>query len=182
MLPNGTFTLSGAVAATNGGSGSGTLVPGSATFELQLLDGNGNALDTRSAALTLAPNTPTLGAPTLTSTPVIIDGATTAYTTTLTNPGPNLSNVVLQGWLNQGVARRAAGGMQVNVGSGSGQLPTGPSVAVSGSISASNSSGGVGTLVPGAATFELQLLVNGTVVQTQFVSTTLEPNTPFYST
>ena len=179
VLPNGTFNVSGTIGATNGGTGTGTLVPGAATFELQLLDGTGAELNSITAAVTLAPNTPVFSAPTPSTTSVIITGTPTSYSTTLTNPGSSRSNVVLQGFLNQGTARRDAGALTLNVGSGAGVLPTGLSFPVSGSIAASNTSGGTGTLVPGAATFELQLLANGTSLGSQTAPVTLEPNTPW---
>ena len=63
----------------------------------------------------------------------------------------------------QANARRSTGAVVVQCGSGSGILPTG-ACTVSNVIIASNSSAGTGTLVPGAATFELDLTANGTVV------------------
>jgi len=179
VLPHGTFNVSGAIGATNGGTGTGTLIPGNATFELQLLDGSGAVLNSKTVPVTLAPNTPVLGAPSPAASSVIIGGSTVSYSTTLQNPGPSRSNVVLQGFINQGTARRAAGGLAVNLGAGTGVLPTGLSFDVSGSIVASNTTSGTGTLVPGAATFELQLLGNGTTLGSQSVPVTLEPNTPW---
>src|SRR5215468_9588416 len=53
VLPNGGFSVSGSVLASNSSSGSGMLIEGPATFQLQLLDGNGNllAMTTDSGAL-----------------------------------------------------------------------------------------------------------------------------------
>jgi hypothetical protein len=177
VLPNGTFNVSGAIGATNGGTGTGTLIPGAATFELQLLDATGTVLNSNTAPVTLVSNTPVFSAPTPGTSSVLITGTPTSYSTTLQNPGPSRSNIVLQGFLNQGTARRDAGALAVNVGSGAGVLPTGLSFPISGTIAASNTSAGTGTLVPGAGTFELQLLANGTSLGSQSVPVTLEPNT-----
>jgi uncharacterized repeat protein (TIGR01451 family) len=122
-------------------------------------------------AVTLAPNTPSIGALSPNSDTVMF-GSSIAYTATLTNPGASLSNVVLQGWIDQGTARRAAGGSMVMCGAGVGVLPNG-TFNVQGSIVASNATGGTGTLVDGPATFELQLIVNGTVLETKTVTVTL---------
>jgi hypothetical protein len=171
VLPNGTFPVSGSISTSNTAGGTGTLVPGAATFELQLLE-NGTVLETQTVAVTLAPNTPSITALNPISGSVFIGGSSTPYTAMLTNPGASLSNVVLQGWIDQGTARRAAGGSMVMCGAGVGVLPNG-TFNVSGSIVASNTTGGTGTLVPGAATFELQLIVNGTVLETKTVAVTL---------
>ncbi len=170
VLPNGTFTVSGSIVASNSGGGAGTLVPGAATFELQLME-NGTVLETKTVAVTLAPNTPGIAALSPSSQTVFL-GSSITYTATLRNPGASLSNVVLQGWINQGTARRAAGGSMVMCGAGVGVLPNG-SFNVSGSIVASNTTGGAGTLVDGAATFELQLIVNGTLLEAKTVAVTL---------
>jgi hypothetical protein len=170
VLPNGTFPVSGSISTSNTAGGTGTLVPGAATFELQLIE-NGAVLETKTVAVTLAPNTPSIGALSPNSDTVMF-GSSIAYTATLTNPGASLSNVVLQGWIDQGTARRAAGGSMVMCGAGVGVLPNG-TFNVQGSIVASNATGGTGTLVDGPATFELQLLVNGTVLETTTVAVTL---------
>lgn len=177
VLPNGSFTLTGTFTPTNSSSGSGTLAPGAASLELQLVDGSGAVLDTRTAPVTLEPNTPSLLGVSVSVPSLIIAGAATSFTASLKNPGANRSNVALQAWMNQGTARRSAGGGLVDCGAGAGIMPNGTPQA-SGTIVASNDGGGTGTLVPGAATFELQLLVNSTLVETKFVPVTLEPNTP----
>lgn len=177
VLPHGTFNVSGAIGATNGGTGTGTLVPGAATFELQLLDTTGTLLNSQTVSVTLAPNTPVFNAPIPGTGSVLIAGTPTSYSTTLQNPGQSRSNMVLQGFLNQGTARRDAGALTLNVGSGAGVLPPGLSFPVTGTIAASNTSAGTGTLVPGAGTFELQLLQNGASLGSHSVPVSLEPNT-----
>jgi len=170
VLPNGTFTVSGSLTASNSTGGTGTLVPGAATFELQLID-NGTVVDTKTVPVTLAPNVPGIVALGPSGQTVTI-GSSITYAATVVNPGASLSNVVLQGWMNQGAARRAAGGTLIICGAGAGVLPTG-TFGVSGSIVASNTTGGSGTLVDGAATFELQLIVNGALSDTKTLAVTL---------
>ena len=94
---------------------------------------------------------------------VVLDGSGpfTEYTATIQNPGVDRSLVLIQGWIRQGTARRAAGGGDVTCGPELGVLPNG-SCQELGSIVASNATSGTGTLVPGAATFEVELrLFNG---------------------
>jgi hypothetical protein len=166
VLPNGTFNVSGSISVANTSGGTGTLVPGAATFELQLIE-NGTVLFTKIVPITLQP--PTAGIATLGSSfPSVLIGGASPYAATLRNPGATLSNVVLQGWLNQGAVRRAAGGTMVMCGAGVGILPTGM-VNVTGTISASNTTGGPGVLVDGPATFELQMTMNGTLLETKTI-------------
>jgi hypothetical protein len=80
------------------------------------------------------------------------------YAATIQNSGSSLSNVVLNTWITQGTARRAAGGQMVQCGTGTpGELPTG-SCSVSSSVAASNDpASGNGLLVPGPATLEIDV-------------------------
>jgi hypothetical protein len=176
VLPNGRFPISGAIAASSRAEGVGTLLPGPATFQLQLKQG-ATVLAAGTVPVALASNVPPSIA-VLTAAPAFafIGGAVTAYAATLTNPGASRSNMGLQGWVSQGLVRRAAGGSVVPAGAGAGVLPTG-TFPLSGPISASNTAGGSGTLVPGAATFELQLMDNGTAIGTRTLPVTLQPNT-----
>jgi hypothetical protein len=170
VLPTGTLSVSGPIFASNESGGSGALVPGPATFELQLVV-NDAVVHTRTVPITLQPNGPGIAALGSSAGSVRI-GASAPYAATLRNPGPSLSNMVLQGWIAQNGARRAAGGVVVLVGAGNGVLPTG-SFDVTGSIVASNATSGSGTLVPGAATFELQLTMDGTLVESRTIPVVL---------
>ncbi|MEO8333644.1 MAG: hypothetical protein ABI664_01640 [bacterium] len=111
---------------------------------------------------------------TTTAISVPIGGAAATYSAIVVNSGPVLPNVVLQGWMHQGTARRAAAGSMIVVGGGtpSGVLPTG-TFTVAGSIAAFNTGGGSGILVAGPATFELELTANGTLIQMKTLAVTL---------
>jgi hypothetical protein len=139
------------------------VVPGSAQFELQLLNASG-VVSTSDVGVTLvAPQT--ISALTLGSTNLVLGGPDTSFSATLQNFGPPISGAAIQGWLVQSGtnnARRAAGGSVVQCGSGSGVLPNG-ACTLSSSIVASNAGAGTGTLIPGPAMFELDLTVNGIV-------------------
>ena len=126
-------------------------------------------------------NTPSLvmlGAPTITgvtlgSSTISIDGSTT-YDAALFNPGSTLTNVVLQGYILQGATNRAAGGANVNCsGTLDGILPSGGCTA-SWHVIVSNSNGGSGTLVPGPATFQLDLIQGTTILDSETASITLQ--------
>ncbi|MEO8624135.1 MAG: hypothetical protein ABI625_23850, partial [bacterium] len=173
VLPTGTFTVSDVITATNSGNGSGSLVAGAAVVELQLLV-NGAVADMKTVAVTLAVATTGISALTTTAATIPIGGAPPTYSATVVNPGPSLSPVVLQGWMHQGTARRAAGGTMIVVGGATpvGVLPTG-TFTVAGSIVAFNTGGGSGTLVPGPATFELEMTMNGTLIQMKTLAVTL---------
>jgi hypothetical protein len=109
----------------------------------------------------------------LSSTTLIIDGPNVAYTATAVNgTGEPLSIVVLQGWIDQGDASRAAGGLQVVCGDDIGTLPPG-TCNFSFSVVASNATTGSGTLVPGSATARFQLQQGETVLDTFTVPVTL---------
>ena len=115
---------------------------------------------------------PTIAALALSADSVLIGGSNTPLTVTIDNPAPDRPNVTVEGYLTQGTARRAAGSMQVDCGSGAALLPKG-TCTVSFALGASNGGAGTGTLVQGAATFELQLIQNGTVLDTKTVAVTL---------
>ncbi|GMR13722.1 MAG: hypothetical protein BMS9Abin29_1937 [Gemmatimonadota bacterium] len=115
----------------------------------------------------------TIDAVALSSTTLAIGGSAVSYTATMTNnTASTLATVVLQGWMDQGSASRAAGGVQVLCGSGAGNLPPG-TCTFSWTAGASNSGGGSGTLVPGPATARFELKDDGTVVSTFTVPVTL---------
>ena len=115
---------------------------------------------------------PTIAALALSADSVLIGGSNTPLTVTIDNPAPDRPNVTVEGYLTQGTARRAAGSMQVDCGSGAALLPKG-TCTVSFALGASNGGAGTGTLVQGAATFELQLTQNGMVLATKIAAVTL---------
>lgn len=159
---------------TNSVQASG-LVPGAALFELQLLDSSGVVVSTRDVGITLVADE-TISGLIPSSTSLVVGGPLTLYSATIQNPGSIVSGVSVQGWLVQSGAnnaRRAAGGAAVQCGSGSGVLPTGKCT-MFGVIVASNSTAGTGTLVPGPATFELDLIVNGAVVSQKTTSVSIK--------
>jgi hypothetical protein len=150
------------------------VVPGPAQFELQLLDANGVVQSTRDVGVSLAAGQ-TINSVILRSNSLVVGGPVVSDSITLVNQQPSVSGVAIQGWLIQSGtnnARRATGGSAVQCGSGSGILPNGFCSMFS-VIAASNTSAGTGTLIPGAATFELDLSVNGTVVSQQTVPVTI---------
>jgi hypothetical protein len=114
-------------------------------------------------SLTLADNT------------IPIGGTPGTYTATLNNIASAASGVALQGWMVQGATRRAAGGTSVNCGAGTGVLPSG-NCTMSFSAVASNTTSGTGTLIPGVATFELDMTVGSTTV-TRTIGVNLIPGT-----
>jgi hypothetical protein len=163
--PSPSCTVSSAIAATS------ALVPGTATFRLQLLNKFGAVMGAKSVTVTLAPR-PTIDAVNLSSLHILLDGPATPYTVTLHNGGPALSGVSLASWLSQdGVAthtsggRRAGGAGPIQCGSGPGILPTGPCT-ISMALVASNSNAGTGLLVPGLTQVELDLTQSGVVMAT----------------
>lgn len=173
-LPCGVGTTSCTFTGTITASGASGLLPGAAIFELQLIDAQGALLSTRDVGMTLV-STQSISALNLSSDSIVLGGPFTSYKATLQNPDSTLSGVVIQGWIVQtgaNVARRAAGGVAVQCGSATGVLPTG-TCTLSSVLVASNSTAGSGTLVLGAAIFELDLMVNGTVVARRTVPVVL---------
>jgi hypothetical protein len=175
-LATGLSVVSGQLSIASNGAG-GTLTPGDATLLLQLIHGSTVIAVGPGAPVTLFSDAPRFTALTVNPGLPYIGGPTTPFSATVTNPGATQSNVILQGWMNQGSARRAAGGALITCGSNpSGVFPTG-TFAVTGVYSASNTTGGTGGLIPGPATFELQLIANGIVLATQTTPVLLQANT-----
>lgn len=161
VLPHGSWPITSVFQVLGAAEGTGVLAPGSATLELQLLQ-DATVLQTASVDLTLRSNA-VIDAVTLDAGTAMIGSGSASFTASIENVGPTRTNVALQGWINQGTARRAAGGALVDCGSGFGVLPGGI-FAVAGTLGASNTTDGTGTLVAGPATFELDLLENGSVL------------------
>jgi hypothetical protein len=95
-----------------------------------------------------------------------------SYTAMLRNPGWTRDPVVMATFIRQGTATRAAGTRAVHCGDAPSVLPNG-FCTDGGLLSASNTAGGTGTLVPGPASFEVRLKVGTTVVATRSVAVTL---------
>jgi hypothetical protein len=95
-----------------------------------------------------------------------------SYTALLRNPGWTRDPVVMATFIRQGTATRAAGTRAVHCGDAPSVLPNG-FCTDGGLLSASNTAGGTGTLVPGPASFEVRLKVGTTVVATRSVAVTL---------
>jgi hypothetical protein len=172
-LPTGRCTVSYFYVARNApAAGSGTLVPGPATFELQLIDRDTNGetlLDTRSVPITIVANTPSIVSLSLNPTSVAI-GSSTRYQAVVYNPGSTtLTSVTLQGSIVQGSVESPAGGTTVTCGNKGGFIPG--ACAESFTVNPSNGQG-YGLLVPGAAQFVLTLYLNG-VLDTKSVPITL---------
>ena len=167
VLPSGTCTMAGAIAASNSGAGTGTLIPGAATFELDLtVNGIVVAQSTVAVSITARATITGLSLGATASDTLLLEGSSAPFTATLRNPASSLSGISIQGFVTQGTARRFVGGTLITCGSVAGVLPSG-SCAVASQLAASNNTAGFGTLVTGAATFELQLVDStGTVLGT----------------
>lgn len=166
VLPPGTCTMTLPASASNTASGNGTLVPGPATFELDLIQtiGGGNTtLDAETVAITLVSSTPTIASLELESLSIVIDGPSDDYTAQLQNPGFPVTDVLLQGELVQEQGGTTitvgAGGTSIDCGDGLGVLPTTgtETCTIHFTATASTTAGGNGTLVPGPAQFVLHL-------------------------
>lgn len=174
VLGTGSCTISGSAVASNASSGSGTLVPGDASFELDLKEGTA-VLSSQSIPVGLVSTAPPhIGLSWGLSSPsIVLDGSSPTYSIAeLDNPGLDASNVRLWAWISQGSTRRFAGETEVTCGTEPGVLKHGVCTGFWSPISATSAGLG-GPLIPGPATFELQLLVNGTKVDSAAVSTAL---------
>jgi hypothetical protein len=177
VMPPGTCTFSFSAAAANGG-GTGTLAPGPAVFELNLMQG-ATTYDRKTVAVTLVSSVPRITSLLLSTTTLTIDGASADYTVEVQNPGFPKSNVILQGEIVEnttaGTVTRGAGGFSVDCGAGLGVLPTTGTgtCTMHLTVTASNSTGGTGTLLPGTASFVLHLLGTGVNPPTEIDSRTV---------
>jgi hypothetical protein len=178
----GTCSVAFVATASTTAAGNGTLTYGPAQFVLHLYKapagGPVTEFDRKTIAVTIIASA-RITSLTPSSSYVVLGASSTPYSATLENLGPSLSDVLIQGWIIQGSARRAAGGTQVFCEAGDGVLPTG-TCTVPSDISASNSGVGSGTLATGPATFELDLqdFAGGTLLDKRFIPITLVANTP----
>ncbi len=181
FLPSGTCELRFAATAWNNSlPGEGILAPGAADFTLHVLQAqDGTELASKSVAVNLV-GTPSILSIELASTTIAIDGPSTTYTAIIQNPAKDLQNVLLQGYIVQTIGgvsvTHPAGGTLVICGGGIGVFPGG-SCTVTFSVGASNANG-VGTLVPGAALFELDLNQSSTNFDVRTVPVTLDSGAP----
>jgi hypothetical protein len=178
VLPHGSRTVVGDFAVSNLAPGTGTLAPGDASLELQLLV-DGTELATRTIPLTLVYQATTVGI-VVSGTPLVVNGDTGSYTATVRNQGSALTAMELRGWIRQNAARRAAGNVAVSVGGPAGELPAG-TFQVTGSMGASNTANGAGTLVVGPAILELELVESGVIRHTATVPIALQAVPPTIS-
>lgn len=107
----------------------------------------------------------------LSSTTLTIGGNLVPFTLDINNTGAPQSPVVLQTYIEQAGASRAAGGLLLNC-AGSGVLPSG-TCTVSFTLEADNQNAGSGTLVPGPATARFDVELGGDVIDTITVPITL---------
>lgn len=156
VVPNGTCTMADVfvTGASNSAAGSGTLVPGAATFVLTMYQNSGNTptlLDVKTVPITLvAP--PSFTSFALSTTTIPISGPQASWTATVQNPGPNLPDVILQAQITQNGTTYGGGGTTANCPSTtSGTLPTTTGCTMTQLVA-------VSSLVPGPATFVLELI------------------------
>ena len=174
VLPMGMCSISGSFLASNTAMGSGTLLPGPAVFELDLVV-NGVVVTQKSVNITLSSSASITGI-TLNSTrgdTALIEGASVPYTATLKNVGASVSGLALQGTIVQGSAHRFADGGALSCTTTSGVLPNG-TCTFAGQLTATNNTAGDGTLISGSATFQVQLVdAGGNVLSTANIPLTL---------
>lgn len=181
VLPPGTCTMTIPVSASNAASGIGTLVAGPATFQLELNQSTSSGtttFDVETVPVTLVVPQP-VRITGVTIPASITLGAATPFTAFIDNTAGALSPVVLQGTITQGTASRAAGGRQVQCNSGPiGELPTGSCTVFSNVVAFNAPNAGTGTLIPGAATLQLDLQQGSTVLDTKTIPITLVMSGP----
>ena len=83
---------------------------------------------------------------------LVINGEGAAYDIVLENTGPTRTNVVVQGWVEQGDTRRAGGGAVLFTREGIGTLPPGIFEGSWGVGAADVRASGFGSFSPGEAT------------------------------
>jgi hypothetical protein len=79
-MPIGNCTVAGPIVASSTTAGTGTFVPGGATFELQLKEA-GIVVGTKTIGVILVPNRPRISGVTLSADSVISGGPGITYTT-----------------------------------------------------------------------------------------------------
>jgi hypothetical protein len=175
-LPEGECVQPIFIVASNSSGGTGTLLPGSATYVMELLHFNGTTttvIDTKSIPINLVATTPIILSVALETNALEIGGARVNYTATLLNPtNVPLTDVGLQAYVDQGTSSMPAGGKTLDCTLTNGQMPVGNCV-VSGTAGAVNQSPGVGALVPGPALLRIELWQGTGSLHTFIVPVTL---------
>lgn len=177
-LPTDGCTLAANVVAMNApNAGTGTLLPGPATLELDLDQTSGGAtttLDQRLISINLVMSTPGIIGLEL-STPNVLIGESIEYTATLYNPtGATISSAGIQGYLSQGsIVDFGAGGTELTC-SGAGQAELPPGVCqVTFTLNTRNIDGAP-AWSPGEATFRLELTAGTTLLDSKSVTVFLD--------
>jgi alpha-tubulin suppressor-like RCC1 family protein len=118
--------------------------------------------------VTLAPAGASITGLTLSSTTVVLESTDpNSYQATLQNTGADVTNAGLQGYIRQGTALYAAGGVAI------GTLANGTRVVDWFVVASNTSAGSGGPLVPGPATFVLELFQGTAVLASKEVAITL---------
>jgi hypothetical protein len=148
------------IVASNSSGGTGTLVPGSATYVLELLHFNGvttTVLDTKSVPINIVATRPIILSVELETIAFEIGGARVNFDATLLNPtSAPLTGVAIQAYVDQGTSSMPAGGKLLDCTITLGQMPVGNCVVAS-SAGAVNQTPGTGALVPGPALLRIEL-------------------------
>ena len=173
-LPTDGCTLAANVVAMNApNAGTGTLLPGPATLELDLDQTSGGAtttLDQRLISINLVMSTPGIIGLEL-STPNVLIGESIEYTATLYNPtGATISSAGIQGYLSQGsIVDFGAGGTDLTC-SGAGQAELPPGVCQVAFTLNTRNIDGAPAWSPGEATFRLELTAGTTLLDSKSVT------------
>ena len=173
-LPTDGCTLAATVFAMNApNAGTGTLIPGPATLELDLDQTTGGTttnLHQRLISINLVMSGPGIIGLEL-SAPNVLIGESIEYTATLYNPtGASISAAGIQGYLSQeSIVDFGAGGTDLTC-SGAGQAELPPGVCqVTFTLNTRNVFGAP-AWVPGEATFRLELTAGGTLLDSKSVT------------
>lgn len=173
-LPTDGCTLSANVLAMNApNAGTGTLLPGPATLELDLDQtsaGTTTTLDQRLISINLVMSAPGIIGVEL-SAPNVLIGESIDYTATFYNPtGATISSAFIQGYLSQGsIVDFGAGGTDLTCsGAGPAELPPGV-CQVTFTLSTGNIDGAP-AWAPGEATFRLELIAGTTLLDSKSVT------------
>jgi hypothetical protein len=162
ILPSGSCAINWFAAATNAAAaGSGTLVPGAATFVFSLIqdvDGTPVVLDSESLPVTLVGGPLGISRLALSSITFAIGGEAVPYEVSFFNPTSQLEDVFIQGEMLQNGNLAGAGGTNVRCPPASAEavLPAGTCTMQFTAV-ASNQSYSPDPLMPGSATFRLTL-------------------------
>lgn len=171
VLPSGSCQISFSVAATNSTGGVGTLIPGAATFELDL--SVSTFTFTRTAGVSLVPGDFNIHVSPFTM--ISLSGALSEFGVSVRNDGSQpISSLSYETRVIQGSAYRSAGTTPLACElAAPGILPGFAMCTISIWPSVTNNTSGTGTLVAGAATFQVSLVQGGRVLSTKSYPITL---------